>query len=292
MTTRPCDQVLTLWPEGPPTGRRDNPEQGFERGDPSGCMTRMLRNVGDPSLSLYRPASGKANGVGVIICPGGGWRILAWEHEGERVAAWLAELGYTALILKYRLLPTPPDPAAFIEAMAAMDGQVQRRLPAAEAPRCLDDIVRHDAITAARGWAAEDGRRALALVREQAAELGIDPTRIGMLGFSAGAFLTADVALDPGGAPLAFAAPIYGGDTSQGAVTAESPPLFSAVAQDDRLFFKMCETLYARWSDAERPAALHVFGSGGHGFGMAPRGLACDRWPALFADWLKDLGLG
>jgi acetyl esterase/lipase len=113
-----------------------------------------------------------------------------------------------------------------------------------------------------------------------------------MIGFSAGAFLVADVALDPGGEPLAFVAPIYGGETRGQAVPADAPPLFTVVAQDDRLLFHMVEGLYLDWSAADRPAELHVFTRGGHGFGMTRLGLPVDRWIDLFELWLKDRGFG
>jgi acetyl esterase/lipase len=144
----------------------------------------------------------------------------------------------------------------------------------------------------AREIAAEDGRRAVEIVREQAAEWGVKPNRIGMIGFSAGAFLAADVAMDPRAAPLAFVAPIYGGETQGRPVPADAPSLFTAVAQDDRMMFRIVEGLYADWSSADRPAELHVFTLGGHGFGVAKRGLPVDRWSDLLGDWLADQSLG
>ena len=286
-------EILRLWPDGPPS-RIDGvgPEADF-RQDACGVETTMLRNVSDPTLTVYRPAPGRANGVGVIVCPGGGWRILAWEHEGVDVAQWLAERGYTAFLLKYRLGPTPVDAAAFAQAAAQMAAQqTPDDLPAAKAPRRLADLIDSDAFRHIRAVASEDGRRALALVRDGAAGFGVEADRIGMIGFSAGAFLTADVAMQPGGAPLAFAAPIYGGETQGRPVPADAPPLFTCIAQDDRMLFKVVERLYADWSDADRPAELHIFARGGHGFGMVKRGLPVDRWIDLFGDWLADRGFG
>ena len=121
--------------------------------------------------------------------------------------------------------------------------------------------------------------------------MGVKPDRIGMMGFSAGAFLAADVALEPGGAPLAFVAPIYGGETQGRLVPADAPPLFAAVAQDDRAFFRIVEGLYADWTSAARPAELHIFTRGGHGFGLSKSGLPVDRWADLLGDWLADQGL-
>jgi acetyl esterase/lipase len=230
--------------------------------------------------------------VGVIICPGGGWRILAWEHEGLDLAAWLTARGYTAFLLKYRVMGTPADPAEFAARMAAMDGMLAETLPAARAPRRLRELVRDDAkALAASAAAADDGRRALAIVRERAKHFDVDPARVGMIGFSAGAFLTADVAMAPGGPPLAFAAPIYGGDTRGAPVPGDAPALFTTIAQDDRYLFKIVEQLWMDWSNADRPAALHIFNRGGHGFGMVRQAAPTDRWIDLFEDWLKDLGL-
>jgi acetyl esterase/lipase len=249
----------------------------------------MLRNVSDPTFTVYRADPAKANGVGVIVAPGGGWRILAWEHEGIDLANWLAERGYTAFLLKYRVMGTPTDPEAFAEIRKAPP-PFGPDLPAAQAPRALAELTRNSKSTQyAREIACEDGLRALALVRERAADWGVKPDRIGMIGFSAGAFLAVDVAMALE-AKLAFVAPIYGGETSGRAVAADAPPLFTTIAQDDRMLFKVVEGLYADWSNADRPAELHIFAKGGHGFGMVRRGLPADRWIDLLEHWLADQG--
>jgi acetyl esterase/lipase len=287
-----ANDTIRLWPDGPPSSIDGvGPEATF-RQDAAGVETTMLRNVSDPTLTVFRPAPGKANGVGVIVCPGGGWRILAWQHEGIDLAHWLAERGYTAFLLKYRLGPTPPDPADFAAAQAKLAAQSWGAVPAAKAPRRLEELIRSDSFRHIRAVASEDGRRALAVAREAAPGLGVDPGRIGMIGFSAGAFVTADVAMNPGGAPLAFAAPIYGGETQGAAIPADAPPLFTCIAQDDRMLFKVVEGLYADWSNADRPAEIHIFTRGEHGFGMVRRGLPVDRWVDLLGDWLADRGFG
>jgi len=252
----------------------------------------MLRNVSEPTLTVFRPEVGKAKGASVIVCPGGGWRILAWEHEGLDVARWFARRGFTVFLLKYRVMGTPADPVAFTAEMAALDARIAAPLPAAKAPRALADIVRDDATRQAREIAAEDGRRALAIVRGRASEWGVRADRVGMIGFSAGAFLTADIAMDPGGPPLAFAAPIYGGETGSAPPPADGPPLFIVIAQDDRMLFKMVEGLFIDWSNADLSAELHIFARGGHGFGMVRQGLPADRWIDLLEAWLADRGFG
>ncbi len=148
-------------------------------------------------------------------------------------------------------------------------------LSAAKAPRAISELIRNEALPYAREVAADDGRRALQLVRERAAEFQVEPHRVGLIGFSAGAFLVADVALDPQGPPPAFVAPIYGGETRSRPVPADAPPLFTVVAHDDRYLFHMVEGLYSDWSMADRSCELHVFARGAHGFGMVSR--ACRR---------------
>ncbi len=282
--------AFALWPEGPPASPFEiQAEQAFEHIDASGRATRMLRNVSEPTLSVYAPPPGEANGMGVIVCPGGGWRLLANQHEGTEVAQALAARGYTAFLLKYRLLPTPPDPERFAKEAAEMAATVSARRPGATAPRSLAEITDAPPVRLGREMAAQDGRRALALVRQRAAEFAIDPARVGAIGFSAGAFLVLDVALDPGGEPLAFVAPIYGGDVAGRTVGPAAPPHFTAVTQEDTLFVRMVETTHGAWCDADRPSELHVFTRGAHGFGMAPVGLPVTRWWDLFLAWLDDL---
>lgn len=284
------EEEVSLWPAGSPQAGDGSTAQTFRNPTAGGGETTMLRNVATPTLTVFRPDPAKANGVGVIVCPGGGWRILAWEHEGVDLARWLSARGYAAFLLKYRLRPTPPDPKAFAEQAAKTAASLRPPASNAKAPRRFDDIVRDEKLDEARAMAKADGQRALALVRERAGEWGVKPDRIGMIGFSAGAFLACDVAMDPAGPPLAFAAPIYGGETRGQPVPADAPPLFTAVAADDALLFKVTEQMYLDWSNADRPAEIHVFARGGHGFGMARQGLPVDRWIDLFGDWLADHG--
>jgi acetyl esterase/lipase len=288
-----AQEIIPLWPQGAPRSIPDvGPEASY--GGPPGIAvnTLMLRNISEPTLTVFKPAPGKANGVGVVVCPGGGWRILAWEHEGLDTARWFAERGYTAFLLKYRVMGTPVDPAVFEAAMTAMNNQLAAPLAALKAPRAFHDLVKDAAVDHAREVAADDGRRAVQIVRERAAEWGVQPGKVGMIGFSAGAFLVADVAMDTQGPPLAFVAPIYGGETGCRPVPADAPPLFTCIAQDDRLLFKMVEGLYADWSNADRPAELHIFARGKHGFGMIAQDLPVDRWIDLLEAWLRDLDLG
>jgi len=292
-STAVAEQEVDLWPGAPPepTACGPGPEQTFRQGVPDGRQTTMLRNVVTPTLTVCRPDPAKANGVGVIVAPGGGWRILAWEHEGTELARWLTTRGYTAFLLKYRLMATLPDPGEFARQSEETSKQIAARFASGAAPKSIDDIVKDPRMTAAQNAANNDGRQALALIRERAAEWKVQPDRVGMIGFSAGAFVTADVAMNPGGPPLAFAAPIYGGTTGGRPVPNDAPPFFSAVTEDDRLLLRSVQQLYLDWSKAGRPAEFHVFARGGHGFGMARQGLPVDRWIDLFGDWLADRGL-
>ena len=286
-------EEIRLWPNGPARTIPDVPPEATFQGLAGVSVgTTMQRNVSDPTLTVFAPAPGTANGAGVIVCPGGGWSILAWQHEGIDVAEWFAARGYTAFLLKYRVSATPADPDKFVAAMTAQGAMLAQPLTAAKAPRVMSELIRNEALTYAREIAADDGRRALQLVRERAGDWGVAPDRIGLIGFSAGAFLVTDVAMDPQGPPPAFLAPIYGGETRGRPVPADAPPLFTVIAHDDRYLFHMVEGLYSDWSMADRSAELHIFARGAHGFGMVKQGLPSDRWIDLLGAWLADKGFG
>ena len=283
--------VIRLWPDGPPSSLPDvGPEITFGSPAVFGPETVMLRNVSDPSLTVFTPDPVKANGAGIIVCPGGVWRVLAWEHEGINPARWLAARGYTAFLLKYRVRGTPPDPAEYAETVAKRFAGIPAVIPGAKAPRALADGLPDESIPRAREIAADDGRRAVEIVRERAAEWGVKPDRIGMVGFSAGAFLATDLAMDPRGAPLAFIAPVYGGETQGRPCRLTHRPCSRWSPRTTGCCSGLVEGLYADWSSADRPAELHIFTRGGHGFGVGKRGLPVDCWTDLLGDWLADQG--
>jgi acetyl esterase/lipase len=290
MTDTPPDDVMRLWPEGPPTRLEGvGPEITFSKPVGTKGSATMLRNVSEPTLSVFRPE--RPNGVGVIVCPGGGWRILAMEHEGTDVANWLTAAGYTAFLLKYRVHGTPQAPEDYEAWEQALISGIAMPQRGRKALLGMDEVKPYGIFDAARAAAADDGRRAIAIVRERAAEWGLSADKVGMIGFSAGAFLVTDVALDPRAAPLAFAAPIYGGETRGRQVPEDAPPLFTVVAQDDIVAYRMVERLYSDWTDADRSAEMHIYRRGEHGFGMAKQGMPSDGWINLLRDWLADLGL-
>jgi len=281
-------EVIRLWPDGPPTQIDDVPaEVEFEVPDGIAKGTTFLRNISDPTLTVFRPADGTANGEAVIVVPGGGWTINAWTHEGLDVARWLTGLGFTAFVLKYRLQATDPDPAVFAARAAATERAVAA-LPSSAKPHAIADLISTESYLQARAACADDGRRAIEIVRSEADRFGVRTDTLGMIGFSAGAFLAVDIAVDPRAPQLAFIAPIYGGETRGAPVPEDAPPLFTAVAQDDVLV-KIVEGLHADWSNAHRSSELHEFARGGHGFGMVEQGLPSDRWTDLFLAWLRDL---
>ena len=288
-TPRPGD-IIRLWPDGPPTTLEGvGPEGEFRGAVGTVGDAGMLRNVSDPTLTVYRPTNGKPNGIGVIVCPGGGWRILAWEHEGLDVAHWLAAQGYTAFLLKYRVRATPAAQADYDAEMTQMFARIDVTRKGKTAFRAMGDIVPAKSFSDARAAAADDGRRAVAIVRERAMEWDVDAAKVGMIGFSAGAFLVVDIAVDPRDAPLAFVAAIYGGETLGRPVPKDAPPLFTCIAQNDVLLYRVVEGLYSDWTDAGRSAELHIYRRGNHGFGMAKQGMPSDRWIDQFRDWLVDL---
>lgn len=290
VTPREDVEVIRLWPDGPPS-RIDNvpPEVAYEVREGIAAGTTFLRNVSDPTLTVYAP-SGVANGVGVIVVPGGGWTINAWTHEGLDVARWLSGLGYTAFVLKYRVQASGADQAAFEAGLATMHAGLAEGLSGGKLPGRMDDLIASLRYLEARAACADDGRRAIQVVREEADRFGVRLGSIGMIGFSAGAFLAVDVALDPRADPLAFIAPIYGGETRGAPVPADAPPIFGAVARND-ILVRIVEGLHADWSAGGRPSELHVFARGAHGFGMIRQGLPSDHWTDLFLAWLDDLPL-
>jgi acetyl esterase/lipase len=282
-------EIIRLWPDGPPTrieGVPDEVEYAVQAGVAKG--TTFLRNISDPTLTVFTPTAGSSNGVGVIVVPGGGWTINAWTHEGVDVAHWLTALGYTTFLLKYRVQASDADQATFEAMMTAIDSGLAAPRSSADKPRAISDVISFPTYLAAREACADDGRRAIELVRQHAERFGVRPEALGMIGFSAGAFLAVDVALDPRAPQLAFIAPIYGGETRGAPVPEDAPPLFTAVAQDD-ILVKIIEGLHADWSAADRSSELHLFARGAHGFGMVAQGLPSDRWTDLFLAWLDDV---
>lgn len=248
----------------------------------------MLRNVVDPTLAVYQPEKSKINSTSVIICPGGGNIWLSYESEGTMVAEWLAQKGITAFVLKYRLDKTIESEEEFNKVMKAFVRSITSTTENNDTARTsLNSFVvaRYD-----RYFGGEDGIQALKYVRQHAKEYGVDPNKVGIMGFSAGARVTMHVVLnsDSGNLPN-FAAPIYGGRLSNITIPENAPPLFILCAADDPVA-KGSPDLYKEWRAAGYSAELHIYSKGGHGFGMNKQNMPVDTWIERFYDWLQTNG--
>lgn len=235
----------------------------------------FARNVTVATLTPFLPEPSKATGTAVIIAPGGGFRTLSMENEGSDVARALAARGVAAFVLKYRLNPTPADMTAFERSMAAMFADAGQRRTQPNATRDTPSL----------GPQLADSRAAFALVRKRAAEWHVDPNRIGMVGFSAGAMLTLQTALQPPDLKPAFVGIIYGPLQSVTA-PAEAPPMFVALAADDPIFGGRDFGLVQSWIAAKRPVEFHLYERGGHGFGMYQKTTTSTGWFDAFVSWL------
>lgn len=238
---------------------------------------RTVRNVTQAMLTPVLPKPDRATGAAVIVIPGGGFLNLSIDNEGFSEARWLADHGVAAFVLKYRTKPTPRDVDGFLHAYAELMGK--------GVAQALD-------VSMTTPQALADAQDALKLVRARAHDWRVDPARVGLLGFSAGAFSTLSVVLaDEKDARPDFIAPIYG---PMGAITvpADAPPMFAAVALDDPLMARgKSLDLIESWRKAGRPLEVHLYAKGGHGFGMTPHSAAGALWIDEFYAWMKDQGL-
>jgi acetyl esterase/lipase len=277
-----AEQPLTLdvWPGQPPgeTGAI-GPEQDLTKPDDrsvGGRRVIRLGNVSRPTITLYRPKKEIDTGAAVLIAPGGGYNILAWDLEGTEISEWLASSGVTGIVLKYRVPRRPKDPTD-------------------EPP--IGPL--------------QDAQRAMSLARSHAQEWGIDPHRIGMLGFSAGGNLTARTAVIAERAYAAvddvdrvssrpdFMILVYPAYLAFGEglaywlhVTRETPPAFFVHTGDDTAAGPESSIrTYLALRHAGVLAELHVYPSGGHGYGLRPTADPVTTWPARCLDWLRSQGI-
>jgi len=267
--------ALRIWPGKPPGEENYQPPKPAPKATaPKADDTIRLDLVTDPTITVYRAPADKSNGAGVVICPGGGYNILAWNKEGTEVAEWFNSIGVTAAVLKYR---------------------VPRRDP--ENPHAAP---------------LQDAQRALRLMRHHAKDWGVDPKRVGILGFSAGGNLAVMAgthwnqnaypkldAADELSCRPDFLIPIYpaylGDENKPGplsplvCVTKETPPTFIAVTQDDKLRGMNAASFYIELQKAKVPAELHIYTKGGHGYGLRPTENPVSQWPQRCEDWLKAI---
>ncbi len=257
-------QQIPLWPNGAP---------GFEsrRNEPEIAKDYYIRNINNPSITAYLPPKEKATGAAVVICPGGGHRLLVFKAEGDEPARYLNSLGIAAFALKYRLPREEGSPYS-----------LQKH------PR-------------------EDGLRAMRLVRSRAQEWGLDPNRIGIMGFSAGGEVASWVTFTPAdGDPNAadpidrqsarpsFLIQVYPGPLGIPATVApNAPPAFLVAADDDECCSGPTVKLLQAYREAKVPVEAHIFAQGGHGFNMGYRSklATLKGWPQRLADWLADSGI-
>ncbi len=237
----------------------------------------FARNVSVATLTPFLPQKGKATGAAVIVAPGGGFRTLSMQNEGWDVAKALAKRGVAAFVLKYRLNPTPADFAEFAS-------PTPRTVPSSAArPAAPQDPALLYAPQIA------DAAAAFGLVRSRAKEWNVDPTKVGMVGFSAGAMLTLSTTLYGKDVSPAFIGTIYG-PLSAVKVPSDAPPLFIALAADDPFFGNGGFGLIESWKAAKRPVEFHLYQQGGHGFGMYPKETTSTGWFESFASWLRMRG--
>ena len=238
-----------------------------------------VRNVTRPTITPFLPPAGRGNKVGVIVAPGGAFMLLAWDHEGTQVAKALAKRGVAAFVLKYRLNQTPDDEAGFQRFAAERLKEITPPFPGNRMPEIKEPRATEDALTAVR------------YVREHAGKFGVDPQRIGMIGFSAGAMTALNAGLSPDAAARpAFIAPIYPPMLAVD-VPRDAPPMFVAIALDDELFGQQGFGLIESWHRAGRPVELHAYERGGHGFGLGKPGTTSTLMLDEFMAWLKTRGL-
>ncbi len=272
LQARAQEKVIRLY-AGPAPGS-ENWKQTEQENRTNLWKTRVVFNVANPTLTVFRPEAGKANGTAVVICPGGAFFGLAIDHEGFDVARWLNTKGITCFVLKYRLVECKTDdPTREILSRGPLD-------------KVVAPVVK---------LALADGNAAIGYVRQHAAEFGVNPERIGIIGFSAGGTVAASVALNHTAETRPnFVAPIYPDydwAIKGSGVPADAPPAFFLAASDDPLgLAPQSVAIYQDWIAAGKPAELHLYAKGGHGFGMHQQHLPSDHWTERFADWLDMQG--
>ena len=278
---------IALWPGKPPDAK---PMPGPEMIRPGrgelivGKTVTNVTNVADPTLTVFAP-TGKNTGAAVLVIPGGGFEILAIDYEGTEVCDWLVAEGVTCVVEKYRV---PSEPYEWKTNSRPHNLQIPTR-------------------------SLEDTQRAMRLIRSHAAEWRIDPHKIGVLGFSAGGYLVAQIstnydkrlyravdAADSLSARPDFAIAVYPGHLATERrtlnpnvpVTAQTPPTFIVQAEDDHVDgVEQALVYFAALKDADVPAELHIYAGGGHAFGLRQTDIPITHWPHLVDVWLATIGV-
>jgi endo-1,4-beta-xylanase len=260
---------VALWPNGAPGSEGKTAKEVVTDRGKDGVKNRAVSSIHNPTLTVYLPAKDKANGAAVVICPGGGHRYLSIDNEGYDVAKWLSSSGVAAFVLKYRL--------------AREEGSSYK-------------VDTH---------ALGDGLRAIRMIRARAKEWSVDPTRVGIIGFSAGGEVAAlagtrfDAGHDSSSDVVErqrsrpdFMLLIYPGVRPESlTIPKDTPPAFFAHASDDKSVNPERSTaFFLALLKAGIPAELHIYSHGGHGFGMRDRPIPVSSWPARAEAWMADLG--
>jgi acetyl esterase/lipase len=252
--------VVNLWPGVAPGSEKWTQKEKTATDTPIGTV---VFNVVTPTLTAYLPEKGKATGTGVIIAPGGAFVALAIDLEGNDVARWLQEKGIAAFVLKYRIL--------------------EKQGEGIPAGLNMDEVGK---------YGIADGIQAIQVVRQHAAEWGISPDKVGLMGFSAGAMVTSGALLQENAeARPSFAAMIYGGPFGvMPAIPAKLPPMFLAWAQDDPMAREPIVKFHAALAAAGHKPEVHIYSAGGHGFGLRKQGTSSDHWIDDLYFWLEAQG--
>ncbi|MBS1500613.1 MAG: dienelactone hydrolase family protein [Bacteroidetes bacterium] len=236
----------------------------------------LAYDVSRPTLTVYRPNPAFNTGTAIVVCPGGGFFILAVKNEGSDVADWLTQKGITVFMLKYRTGHSLTDNPG---------KEVWDNVHKPDFQEKIKPII---------PLSIADGRAAIAYARAHAAEYGISPSRIGIMGFSAGGTVAASTAYNytPENKPD-FVAPIYAymPPALQGTIPQDAPPMFLVAASNDDLGLNTHSVdLYSKWVASGHSAELHMYAKGGHGFGMHRQNIPTDTWIDRFGDWLDQQG--
>lgn len=264
--------TVNVWPGEAPGEKGDVAAEEVQPADGEKGVTRIT-NVTQPTLTLYRAPADNNTGAAVLVCPGGGYNILAWDLEGEEVCQWLNSIGVNGVLLKYRV--------------PRRQGREKHEAP------------------------LQDAQRAMSLTRSKAKEWGIDPKRIGVLGFSAGGHLSASLCTnfdqrtydvideaDKASSRPDFAVLVYPAylDEGQGLpkeirVSKETPPIFFAHAANDQYGPENSIALFTALKKHGVSGEVHIYEQGGHGFGLRPSDLPCSNWPRQCEAWLRARGV-
>ena len=258
-----AQETILLHPEMKPDPSAP-PEKIEERGK-DGVVDRAITNVVQPTVTVYLPKNG--NGTAMVICPGGGYQHLAIDKEGHDIARWLNTIGIAGIVLKYRL------PGSGASRKGAGDLQQEAQSV-------------HVAI--------EDAEAAIALVRKNAVKWNLKPDAVGLMGFSAGGHLAAMIGMvAPAETRPDFLVLGYPAIPQTIQVTSSTPRTFIVAADDDPLVnpAENAARFFAALRAAKVPAEMHVYSSGGHGFGIVKTGKTSAVWPAALVAWLKEASL-